>query len=489
MSLEDRAVYIGGLPRDIEEETVAWMFRETGKIAHVYLCESSGGAYVVFRDKAAVTAAITSMNGKAIPVRTRSQKLQLSLLAQEEEAEETIDQLFRSLTPSARKRALSRIDDKFQERRTNSTQKPARKTHNRSDGNGQDVHNITTQKPSRKHTQPQIVEEVDVAHSAPSSKPEQRIKDTVGESFVVMSEPRLSCFSGTAKETTYARWKHEVQCLDDGTQNDAIVRSAIRKSLRGPAADVAIRMGEDMSVKNLLKKFDSLYGTVTNKEAVWEKFYSAKQDVEEGCAAWGIRVEGLLYEAVRGRVGEHEEKMLRDRFWSGIADVRLKDALRQQRENLQFEQLVQEARCLEEEFSSPKQKTKSSIHVQHSEIDPKSEGKLNEILERIQKLELELKEDCATPKQKAKPSSHVQQSETESKDETRFKEILERMQKLETELKTSKTQSKPPQRAKVCFRCNTEGHLAFGCRAGMDITCYKCNKTGHVARACTYLNE
>jgi len=70
---------------------------------------------------------------------------------------------------------------------------------------------------------------------------------------------------------------------------------------------------------------------------------------------------------------------------------------------------------------------------------------------------------------------------------------LERLQQLETEvargrqgtgvtrLQHSSNASEGPLK---CFRCQEEGHLAFGCRHGMPVSCFKCNKTGHISKAC-----
>ena len=42
--------------------------------------------------------------------------------------------------------------------------------------------------------------------------------------------------------------------------------------------------------------------------------------------------------------------MLRDRFWAGLRDLQVKNALRHRKDALNFEEMVIEARTLEEEF-------------------------------------------------------------------------------------------------------------------------------------------
>ena len=398
MELHERAVYIGGLPSHMEEEDVAAMCKGIGRVTQVHLCEKTSGAYVLFSDKQAVTKAVTSLRGKACPVRTRSQKLRLQLLAKEEEAEETIEELFQSLSPTARRRTLSRI---VENEKTRSPLKPT---------------------------------------SSREGEKDPHIIEIVKEPLVIASEPKLSVFSGGSGDTSYKRWRHEVQCLLEENQNEAVVRAAIRKSLRGPAWDVASRLGGDIT--KLLEKLETLYGSVTSREVLWEKFYGSRQDVEEGCTTWSTRLEGLLYAAVDGNIGAHEESILRHKFWSSLRDTRVKDALRLQRQ-LPFQQLVQEARALEEEFIMSKPKTKQILQTQRDEVTQNPDIKLNDLLERIKKLELEL---------------------------------------------VASSEKSASLCARTCFQCRQEGHMAFGCRAGTDIICYKCNQKGHIARACTHLN-
>ena len=219
-------------------------------------------------------------------------------------------------------------------------------------------------------------------------------------SHVLLQDPKLPPFSGLkSKDTPFGRWKYEVRCLGgDRNYPSYSVLTAVRKSLRSPAADVVTRLGEHVSVEEVLQKFESIYGTVMSEEAILESFYSARQnplDENEDCAAWCCRLEELAYQALeKDAVADAEiPGMLRNRFWSGLRDSRIKDALRQHRQKMAIEDLVKEARTLEEEFEVPVVKEEKPLQkpkAQQSAVAATDlDSKFDKILERLAQLEIE----------------------------------------------------------------------------------------------------
>ena len=99
--------------------------------------------------------------------------------------------------------------------------------------------------------------------------------------MTLRSNPRLSFFTGTPgrkEEATYDLWKYEVKCLlAEGSHGDDAIMEAIRRSLEGEPARVAMRLGPKITVSNLLQKLDSIYGTVDVRESVVVQLYSARQ--------------------------------------------------------------------------------------------------------------------------------------------------------------------------------------------------------------------
>ena len=141
-------------------------------------------------------------------------------------------------------------------------------------------------------------------------------------------------------------------------------------------------------------------------------------------------------------------KMITSRFWSGLRDGSIKNALREQKNVLTMNELVSRARELEEEFSvqTESKKAESRSHQQQAPNEPP----ISQLMKKMDTL--------MTTISRTVKSSEVTPTET-----------------------TQNTQQKPTIR---CHKCHDEGHLSFGCRQGTEITCYRCKKKGHISRAC-----
>ncbi|XP_067654078.1 uncharacterized protein [Haliotis asinina] len=135
--------------------------------------------------------------------------------------------------------------------------------------------------------------------------------------------PKLPLFSGDfqGKDTSFDLWTYEVDCLLKSTNyTPDVMDQAIRHSLKGEAARVAMRLGSKASTQDLLNKLYSIYGTVQRKEALLAQFYSASQGETEDVATWGCRLEHLL-----SKVTDHhtisfqdQDDMLRNMLWGGL---------------------------------------------------------------------------------------------------------------------------------------------------------------------------
>lgn len=61
----------------------------------------------------------------------------------------------------------------------------------------------------------------------------------------------------------------------DKKYSSDVIGSAIKKSLRGEAGRVAMRLGPSASISDLMNKLESVYGTVELREGILAQFYSA----------------------------------------------------------------------------------------------------------------------------------------------------------------------------------------------------------------------
>lgn len=234
-------------------------------------------------------------------------------------------------------------------------------------------------------------------------------------------------------------------CLVNDGVPTPVIMSAVRKSLRSPAADVLIRMGDSVTLEDVLAKFHSLYGRVASTDELLKQFYGGRQESKEACSEWACRLEDYMYGAIEQdpASGVALKRALAQRFWSGIRDVRIKDAMRNR--SLNFEEMLLESRKLEEEFGD-------------------------------------------TGDRKTLPTSgRVNMNQTEPKDDM-LGTLLEKLMQLEKKIEAMQTQQQQSQAPRLkplnCFKCQKQGHLAYGCRDGTNIQCFRCKEIGHIQASC-----
>ncbi len=313
--------------------------------------------------------------------------------------------------------------------------------------------------------------------------------------------PRLCTFSGApGKDSDYSRWKYEVMCLRKEQHPDVIVRAAIRRSLKSPAADVVRRLGEDVAMDTVLQKLHALYGKVLKGDTLLQKFYGERQKEDEGVAAWACRLEDYLCEAVEQEAATVAlRKKLAHRFWDGLADERVRNALRHMK--LSFEDLVVEARQVEEEYAGSTSRA-ASVRTQQVTPTQSTNDKLDLLLERLQQLEARVSgisqpstNSSTAYAQAPTPAYHYSRHPTQpAYSNYNQPAYSNHNQPAHSNHNQAAYSNQPassttatPIRTLRCHKCQVQGHLAFGCRAGTEVVCFKCRSVGHIANAC--LNE
>ena len=126
----------------------------------------------------------------------------------------------------------------------------------------------------------------------PPASPQPQAGNPAVTQTIVSQNPRISSFSGIVKgdQVSYEVWKYEVNSLkEEAIHSIETITIAARKSLRGEAAKVAMRLGVQASLDDLLMKLDGLYGIVEPSESLLAQFYAAKQhDDEPGHVDWKV---------------------------------------------------------------------------------------------------------------------------------------------------------------------------------------------------------
>lgn len=218
-----------------------------------------------------------------------------------------------------------------------------------------------------------------VAHTFPDINPPQPVNRSFVPPHMNYIHPRipdLPSFSGDGKLNTsmFEIWRYDVNCLlDEGIYPPHIVREAIRKSLKGSARGVLLHLGEHASVSEIISELEGIYGNVQSGERLKEQFYSEKQKADESVGDYSLRLERLL-----SRVPGHLDRtakndMLRNRLWSGLRNIELKNASRYLFEkNLNYNTLRKELRAVEEDLRLDKAATPDQPPPNKPDIAPPS---------------------------------------------------------------------------------------------------------------------
>ena len=263
-------------------------------------------------------------------------------------------------------------------------------------------------------------------------------------------ELRISVFSGDSKsEASYELWRYEVTCLQQGSYPHDQVSRAIRRSLRGEAGRITMRLGPTASISEILSKLDSVYSNVDLKETLLADFYSARQKDNEDIATWSCRLEDLLNRAVqKGLVKTSETNdMLKAMLWTGLKQT-LKDVSGHKFDSLKtFDELRVALRRIESEHRQREdelKQNKKTTHLNMASTSTTSQTKeISDLKDLVQQLSQEVKF------LKENSVSHLSNNQ----------------QSYGSRFRTDNTMKK---RDRTCWRCGQVGHIASACRVRLD---------------------
>lgn len=215
-----------------------------------------------------------------------------------------------------------------------------------------------------------------------SSKPTDSVK------YIRVDTPRLPTFSGDKGETKHSQWRSELECLRaDKTLNQHSIWQAVRRSVKGAAAEVVSNMSTTSTLAQLIAKFDVRFGNAQTLEQLLQDFYTTGQQQSESVVNWGCRLEDMmsLIEKVGNFSPAASEEMLRGKFWSGLKSEYVRSALRHRFDcGDKLEVLIKKARVIEKEQS---EKTSKSQSCQQNVSEDPIARKLDEILQQMRALD------------------------------------------------------------------------------------------------------
>ena len=153
--------------------------------------------------------------------------------------------------------------------------------------------------------------------------PPQKEDKAIATKLILNQPPKITWFSGTdlkSGDATYEIWRHEVNCMRKQNYDKDAMLIAVRRSLRGEAGMVAMRIDLDANIDDIIRKLDSIYGSVDRKEILLTQFYGARQEKDEDISHWSCRLERIIGKCVDGGLVHHSEvdQQLHFMLWNGL---------------------------------------------------------------------------------------------------------------------------------------------------------------------------
>lgn len=298
--------------------------------------------------------------------------------------------------------------------------------------------------------------------------------------------PKLSIFYGEdgKGEASWPTFKYEVESLlREKLYSKEQIHQGIRRSLKGGAGDKLRRLGQGVTVEEVMEKLDKDYGTFESKETVMRNLYSCQQKSNESVESFATRLEELFDKAAK--LGSVNRSDLKDVLHSGLRKE-LKHMTIYQKERLHhYDDFKREVRKIEADLKSedspePKKPCKPAVQQ-----DSKSElSEVKELLlkmnERIDTLERE-KDQSYYQAQRGRGFGNAlggrgrgpRGGYTTPYPQARGRGVF--------------TPSRPVGRRAfepTCFLCNQKGHIQRNCPTLNSRLCYNCQKPGHISRDC-----
>lgn len=315
---------------------------------------------------------------------------------------------------------------------------------------------------------------------------EEQLEDAEEEKTKTVIEhhykPKISNFGGTTKDCiSFDVWKYEVECyLQDKSFNIAEILDSVRRSLKGDAAKVVMRLGPKAGVKEILQKLEGLYGQVASDGTLLTLFYSTTQKEDEDVTAWSCRLEDMIQKVQdKGLIDRRTmNEMLRSKLWTGLLDERLKQATRHKLDMVKdYNELVIAIRSVEQEYrGSPGGKKKVTHQAIQKTEEKDTMGMLHKIGERLDRMEQDmkqLKQDAASSKKEESTATGGSFRGRGGRGGRRGyrgyrRQWQEPRQKEEEATKETASGNMAKDRDVVCYRCGELGHIALGCRVRVD---------------------
>jgi hypothetical protein len=300
------------------------------------------------------------------------------------------------------------------------------------------------------------------------------------------SFPRISTFFGEENkgDVNYSTWKYEIQCLvEEKIYPEETLLLAIRRSVRGEAADILRRLGTKANISEVLHQFHCTYGQIDSIETVLKKFYACEQGEGESFGKYCARVEELFTRAIELKaLKPSQQTILKSVVYQGM-----KQPLKQMT-NLKFELAKDyddfkiEVRKIENETVSSKDKLKTTTTKCQSTTESKSEiGELKDLLKEMNTRIQNIEQDRDQQTQQLLQQQFIQQQKYPF---YQYRGTYRGQQRGHFTRGTPQNRGRAPYRPTRPLGTHNFRPAYRAVNPSNVFRCYRCNKEGHIARNC-----
>ena len=291
--------------------------------------------------------------------------------------------------------------------------------------------------------------------------------------------PKFSIFFGEEGrgEVNWDTFKYEVtSVMETRNFSEEQILFGMRRALKGGASDKLRRLGPRVSLREVLEKLQSDYGTIETSESIMKKFYTCEQKANECVESFAARLEELFDKAVELKgLDRHDRDILKQVLHSGLRrDLKLMSAYQCDKES-SYDEFKGELRRLEADLKdtdTDKKPCKPAVQPEKKEEDSEIKQLLKQINERIDKLE---------KGQNQTSSQATQQSNWRNRRPRRggSQKSYDNKQNKPSDPKAEDTF------APTCFLCHQRGHVQYKCPIILaQLVCSKCKSKGHSPKDC-----
>ena len=211
--------------------------------------------------------------------------------------------------------------------------------------------------------------------------------DIKSKSHCHYQPPILSIFYGEDNkgEVTWETFKFEVEALlSDGIFTQEQILFGIRRSVKGKAGDIVRRLGTGVTVNEILKKLDSTYGIIENRQTILRKFYSCSQGTDS-VNAFASKLEDLYAQAIQLGALKKDDNLLHEALYQGLNPELRHIEQYKSETTMDYDRFKIELRMLEADMKSLDPKVKT-CHATQLPQEKKEEKKDMEQLKEMMKV-------------------------------------------------------------------------------------------------------